>query len=87
MSADCQCQGCRFWDRYEGGPGSLNGNLGDCRRNPPAISEQILARLMPSYGCPQTDDLECNVYAASAFPVTEEESWCGRFEPIAIGPA
>jgi hypothetical protein len=80
------CQDCCFWDRYEsdGGAHALNKDLGDCRRNPPPISEQILVRVMPGFGIPQTDDLELNVYAASAFPVTHQESWCGRFKPLPI---
>ena len=59
--------------------------MGDCRRNPPRLSETLIARCMtpPSYsgGVGLEDAMEpTTLYAASAFPVTHEKSWCGEFE-------
>lgn len=75
------CQSCRFWDRYVGGPTSLSNDLGDCRFNPPAISQAILAACLPGGRCDPLDgELVLTLYPASAFPVTHEDTWCGRFE-------
>ncbi len=76
MSGD-HCEGCRFWDRYEG---SLSTSVGDCRFNPPAISDVILKAMLPGPRCDPLDEQELSLYPASAFPITHAESWCGRFE-------
>lgn len=81
MSAPVSCAGCRFWDRYDGGAHSFSTDKGDCRRRPPVISETLLKQRMPGRGISITDqEIELDVYVASAFPVTHGESWCGDFE-------
>jgi len=79
MAAGSTCTTCLFWDRYEGGPHSLSKKLGDCRRRPPLISETLMARRMPGAGIELSDEMELDVYVASAFPVTHETSWCGEY--------
>ena len=87
MPAPDTCASCRFWDRYtDDGLLESQRRVGDCRRQPPRISETILSRFMtvPSIGL-HVDASEAaeplTIYAASAFPVTHQTSWCGDFDP------
>jgi hypothetical protein len=71
------CATCRFWDRHEGDAASL----GDCCLGPPTVSEALMRYCMPSALCSNPlDDLELTTYQCSLFPVTHQESWCGRHE-------
>jgi hypothetical protein len=74
------CASCRFWDRYA--ESDISKKFGDCRFNPPLISETLLARMLPGLGVPLSDydDIERDIYIASAFPVTHQESECGRWD-------
>lgn len=79
------CADCRFWDRYtDTDLLDSQRRVGDCRRRPPLISDTVLSRFMtvPSFGL-QVDPNEATepltIYAASAFPVTHERSWCGDY--------
>jgi hypothetical protein len=88
MSVPDTCASCRFWDRYtDEGLLESQRRVGDCRRQPPLISETILSRFMTvlSFGL-QVDASEATeplaLYAASAFAVTHQTSWCGEFDPI-----
>jgi hypothetical protein len=72
------CASCRFWDRYEG---SISTKLGDCRFNPPIVSEAVVRWALPGGNCSDPlDEFEHTIYPASIFPVTGQSSWCGRYE-------
>jgi hypothetical protein len=79
------CYSCRYWDQYtDEHLLDSQRRTGDCRRRPPLLNEVILARVMPSprynSGVELDDAMEpTTLYAASAFPVTHETSWCGEF--------
>jgi len=74
------CASCRHWDRYS--ESDISKKLGDCRFNPPVINDVLLARVMPGMGVSMSEynDIECDIYVASAFPVTHETSACGRWD-------
>lgn len=74
------CSSCIHWDRYT--DSELTKALGDCRFNPPTISEGLLARLLPGLSTPLADydEIEHDLYVASAFPVTHQDSACGRYD-------
>lgn len=71
------CSECRFWDRYT--EGQLSTDKGDCRRRPPMINDRIMQYRMPGRGLGDWNEMELDLYVASAFPVTHETSWCGEF--------
>lgn len=73
------CASCMHWDRYAAS--TLNTKLGDCRFNPPVINEVLLARMLPGLAVTLSDydDIERDIYVASAFPVTHQDSRCGRW--------
>ena len=72
------CASCRFWDRYV--DSTLGQDLGDCRRRAPVISDYILSRRIPQNVRNEMDEVELHLYEASAFPVTQLDSWCGEYE-------
>ena len=74
------CASRRHWDRYA--DSDISKKFGDCRYNPPRISETLLARMLPGLSVPlqEYDDIERDIYVASAFPVTHQESECGRWD-------
>lgn len=74
------CETCRHWDRYA--DSDISKSLGDCRYNPPRINEAMLARVLPgmSIALSDCDDIERDIYIASAFPVTHQGSECGKWE-------
>ncbi|WP_260597839.1 hypothetical protein [Sphingomonas endolithica] len=88
MPAPETCADCRFWDRYtDAGLLDSQRRVGDCRRRPPLIIETVLSRSMivPSFGMQvELDEAiePLTIYAASAFPVTHEKSWCGEFNHL-----
>ena len=83
MTAGPTCAGCVHWDRYEH---DLSREVGDCRLNPPTVNDTLLARFAtpPSYRGPdpQSLEIEVDLYAASVFPVTHENSRCARHEGV-----
>jgi hypothetical protein len=72
------CRACIHWDRYKGG----SAELGDCRRYPPRINDLLLARVLPGLSTPLSDhdEVERDLYVASAFPITHESSACGEYD-------
>lgn len=79
-----RCENCRFWDAYTDASAYYDnirpGEIGDCRRRAPRISEELLRRTLPGPNSEQFDALANNLYVPSAFPVTAQESWCGEYE-------
>lgn len=74
------CSTCRFWDRYGTDYGDSAQLKGDCRRQPPAISNALLGARLKDGGFDDIDDpFVLSVYLSSAFPVTHEASWCGEY--------
>lgn len=73
------CAGCTHWDRYT--ESDIAKKLGDCRRYPPKLNDEVLKRLLPGFGVSlhEYDDLANDLYIASPFPVTHETSDCGEF--------
>lgn len=74
------CATCRHWDRYA--ESDISKAFGDCRFNPPVINDVLLARMLPGMAVALSDyeDIERDIYVASAFPVTHEDSECGRWD-------
>ncbi len=60
------CASCRFWDRYA--ESDISKRFGDCRYDPPRISETLLARMLPGFSVPlsEYDDIERDIYVANA---------------------
>ncbi|WP_404713168.1 hypothetical protein [Sphingomonas sp. MMS24-J13] len=73
-----RCDTCRFWDPYARNDGRIV--IGDCRRRAPVINVELLRRALPGPSCDQFEDIEANIYVASAWPVTAAESCCGEYE-------
>jgi hypothetical protein len=77
-----RCETCRFWDPSD--EPFHKKEIGDCRRNPPLINDTLLRLHLrpPTIGgaMHEQEELETDIYTASAFPMTHAASWCGRFE-------
>ncbi|QTH21971.1 hypothetical protein HRJ34_00055 [Rhizorhabdus wittichii] len=78
-----QCNRCRFWlvdpDYSDGEP-----TYGRCRFAPPVLVQPMLAILMPkpAYGDQVDPDISTmTLHDASQHPVTEDDDWCGSFQP------
>lgn len=66
-----RCDGCRFWRRSHEATGRGTRH-GQCRSDPPRLIETLLE--------PSQDGEPVDLRAATRFPVTGEDDWCGRFE-------
>ena len=64
--ANVSCGTCRFWYGLGG------GCPGECRVNPPTVSDRLLKE------CSDSDD---SIYVATVFPMTRVDEWCGSHEP------
>jgi hypothetical protein len=82
------CKTCRFWKdlREEGDP--IDWEMGQCRFNPPTISEQFVGK---GFVMQDFDDerfaggdwpsMDTIIADATVFPITDQDQWCGDYQP------
>ena len=89
-----RCEGCRFWVRVDEGAlidrfDHLTGDdgtvfVGECRRNPPAVSGPLAERQLtaPLYRGSRFIEYPVSVsWGASVWPVVDQDEWCGEYRP------
>lgn len=69
---DEQCKTCRFWFNYDPGTVDNPPEFGYCRRYPPIID--------PAMCLTDHSDTQGVAFAATRFPVTYFEEWCGEWQ-------
>jgi hypothetical protein len=63
-----KCCTCRFWQSVSSGAAPVAGY---CRRSPPVILDMIVE--------PEGDLQISDIAAATAYPVTNDDDWCGEY--------
>ncbi len=64
-----QCNTCQHYDE-------INDEVGDCRRNPPSVSDLFLANAI--HAKPDASDIG-HIYLATIYPVVEGSQVCGEY--------
>ncbi len=66
------CSGCKFWSS------SLTVDddfrIGECRKNPPKLMTRMLEKQS------RMSEAEEAAWLSTSFPVTTEDSWCGKWK-------
>lgn len=77
------CENCLFYDQTADGK-----KRGTCHRYPPVISDTLLALSVKEHG--EEDELPTDIAydelpAASVWPATYDNEWCGEFKSESRG--
>jgi hypothetical protein len=71
---DMECKTCKYWDQEV--MESHGDGIGECRRFPPFISDQIYKKqLVASNG-----NIEDARWIATIYPITAQQDWCGEWK-------
>jgi len=77
-----QCINCQFWKASVLNEHHQGYEMGDCRRNPPALIDAMVRAELPVLQYGQQADPELGLVSqrnSTMFPVTSHDDWCGEY--------
>jgi len=69
-----KCESCKFWNSTTKVDDEFM--IGECRKNPPKLMTRMLEKQS------QISDPEDAAWLSTSFPVTAEDSWCGKWSGL-----
>jgi hypothetical protein len=70
---EVKCENCKYWDQV--GMGIDDDGLGECKRFPPVLSDQIYKKQLAA-----NNDVEEARWIATVYPLTGVHDNCGEWK-------